>query len=101
MGVTLNNGKERRTMVDTKLPQHCVTVIAQLMGVKKFDWSRAVKHAKIALKNGFDLDDFKLAAKNNMAGDPQYFSLYSVFAKTDYWIRQTPVEKEEPLKGVW
>lgn len=89
-----------RQMLKVETPQYNVSAIAKLMGLEKVSWSRAVKACKEAMKDGFDLDDFKLAATNMLKSPKKYHSLYSVFTKTDYWMNIGDDKKETP-KGAW
>ena len=73
--------------------------VAEILGVKQIAWSRAMKVCKECLDNGFTADDILIAAKNMTLADKKFWSLYSVFIKTDYWM--TRMEKQEKPKGVW
>lgn len=77
--------------------QSAVSTVQKMLGVKKVNWSRAVKECKEAMEVGFTLDDFVVATRNMMNSDPKFWSLYSVFQKTDYWLGLEP----ELPKGVW
>ena len=75
-----------------------VLQVANILGVEKIAWSRAMKVCSQALKDGFTFDDFIEAARNMKSGDSQYWSIYSVFTKTDYWLSKS---QPKTPKGVW
>lgn len=95
----LNRGRKEQPMAKLNKYQSAVSTVQKMLGVEKVSWSRATKVCKQAMEDGFTLDDFITATENMMAGDKKYWSLYSVFNKTDYWL----AAKKEPqtLKGVW
>lgn len=80
--------------------RNIVQAVADILGVEKISWSRAVKACNQALKDGFEYDDFIQAANNMAKGDKRYHSIYSVFVKTDYWMGLSNNEPSVP-KGVW
>ena len=73
--------------------------VASILDVEKTNWASIARWYKIGKENGFTDEDFIQAAKNMAAGDKIYWSIYSVFQKTDYWLAKTP-EPEAP-KGIW
>lgn len=79
--------------------QSAVSTVQKMLGLEKVSWSRAVKVCKQAMEDGFTLDDFVTATQNMMESERKYWSLYSVFQKTDYWLAKKP-EPKTP-KGVW
>lgn len=79
--------------------QSAVTTVQKMLGIEKVSWARATKVCKQAMDDGFTLDDFVTATENMMAADKKYWSLYSVFNKTDYWLGAKP--KPQVPKGVW
>ena len=81
--------------------QSTVSTIAKMLGMEKVNWPAAMKACRIAMKNGFTQDDFVKATQAMQQGDQKYWSIYSVFSKTDYWLAQLEPAKPEALKGVW
>jgi len=81
--------------------QSTVSTIAKMLGMEKVNWPRAMKACKIAMESGFTQDDIIKATQAMQQGDQKYWSIYSVFAKTDYWLAQLEPAKPEALKGVW
>lgn len=79
--------------------QSAVSTVQKMLGLEKISWSGATKACKQAMDDGFTLDDFVTATRNMMESDRKYWSLYSVFQKTDYWLSAKP-EPKAP-KGVW
>lgn len=79
--------------------QSAVSTVQKMLGLEKVSWSRAVKVCKQAMDDGFTLDDFVTATQNMMESERKYWSLYSVFQKTDYWLAKKSEPK--PPKGVW
>ena len=79
--------------------QSAVSTVAKMLGVDKVSWARATKVCKTAMDDGFTLDDFVTATQNMMETDSKYWSLYSVFQKTDYWL--SAKQKPQTPKGVW
>ena len=72
--------------------------VANILGVEKVSWSRAMKACAQCISDGFTEDDIIEAALNMKEGDSKYWSIYSVFMKTDYWMSQS---KPKTPKGVW
>ena len=79
--------------------QSAVSMVQKMLNLEKVSWSRAVKVCKTAMDDGFTLDDFVTATENMKKADRKYWSLYSVFQKTDYWL--TANQEPEKVKGVW
>lgn len=89
----MNNGS------DGKIARELVKQVANELGLEKVMWSRAVKAAKECLNNGFTVMDIMQATANMKKSDKQYWSIYSVFNKPDYWMSKE--QKQEALKGAW
>lgn len=70
-----------------------------MLGIEKPNWARATKVCKDALANGYTLEDFVQATEEMKKGDKKYWSIYSVFTKTDYWVGKS--KQVNKLKGVW
>ena len=70
-----------------------ISQVARILGIEKCSWSRVGQCRKQALKDGFTDEDFIEAARNMAKADKQYQSIYSVFIKTDYWLRKSEQEK--------
>lgn len=81
--------------------QSAVTTVQKMLGIEKVSWSRATKVCKQAMDDGFTLDDFVVATQNMMQAERKYWSLYSVFQKTDYWLGAKREPEPKALKGVW
>ena len=72
--------------------------VANILGVEKISWARAMKACRLCLEDGFTEEDIIEAALNMKESDSKYWSIYSVFMKTDYWMSQS---KPKTPKGVW
>lgn len=79
--------------------QSVVSTIAKMLELEKVNWPRVVKVCKEAMDNGFTPDDFIKATEAMKKGDKTYWSIYSVFQKTDYWLSKN--ETQDIFKGVW
>lgn len=75
--------------------------VAKILGIKKANWARVNQCQKQALESGFTHEDFIEAAKNMAAGDEKYYSIYSVFLKTDYWLAKEREPEAKPVEGNW
>lgn len=78
-----------------------VQSIAELFGMEKVAWSRAIKACNQCLSDGFTADDILKAAVNMSRLDKKYWSIYSLFNKIDYWYNKAPDEKEDKNDGTW
>lgn len=76
-----------------------VADVARTLGVEKLRWSAAMRLCKSAMEDGFTPDDFIQAAQGMKSADKQYWSIYSIFTKPDYWMSKATQEEEK--KGVW
>lgn len=75
--------------------------IASGLGTTKVSYSRLMKVYKQAVSDGFDDDDFRQALRGMQKSDKRYWSIYSLFMKTDYWMSQGKEEEQKFTKGVW
>lgn len=75
--------------------------VASILGVEKANWASIAHWYKIGKENGFTDEDFIQAAKNMAAGDKIYWSIYSVFQKTDYWLAKEREPEAKPVEGNW
>lgn len=75
-----------------------VAKVANILEQNKVSWARAIQVCNQCLTDGFTEDDIIEAATNMRAGDRKYWSIYSVFIKTDYWMTQ---KSEQSPKGIW
>lgn len=80
--------------------QKDIGTVAHMLGMEKIPWSRVVKAYNIAVKDGYTREDFIKAAKAMQAGPKSYWSLISIFTKTDYWLTQSKSDVTTK-KGVW
>lgn len=72
--------------------------VADILGLQKISWGPAIKTCKQCIENGFTKEDIITAANNMKAGDRKYYSMYSLFIKTDYWLsKEAPVAEEKKL----
>lgn len=76
-----------------------VADVASILGVEKLRWSAAIRLCKSAMEDGFTHEDLVQAAQGMKSADKQYWSIYSVFTKPDYWMAKATQEEEK--KGVW
>lgn len=76
-----------------------VADVAGILGIEKLRWSAAVRLCKSAMEDGFTHEDFVQAAQGMKGADRQYWSIYSIFTKPDYWMAKATQEEEK--KGVW
>ena len=81
-----NVGEKGNNKVDYK---GIVSEVASILGLQKVAWGQAIKTCKQCIENGFTKDDIIAAANNMKAGDRRYYSIYSLFIKTDYWLNKT------------
>ena len=91
-----NRGRKEKSMDKYR---SAISTVAKMLNVERISWSRAVKECRQAMEDGFTLDDFVEATRNMKETDPKYWSMYSIFQKTDYWLGVKP--KPQKPKGVW
>lgn len=99
----MNNGvmnKYQSVEIQSVEIKTVVTTVAKILNIDKVSWARAIKACKQAMQDGFTLDDFIIATENMKEVDQKYWSIYSIFQKTDYWLRMKPPKKVW-RKGIW
>ena len=72
--------------------------VANILDIEKVAWSRAMQLCARCLGDGFTEEDIIQAAMNMKESDSRYWSIYSVFMKTDYWMSKSQTKAP---KGVW